>query len=70
MTDAPKGVTLFTGVKVFSATKQKERETLGETITAWLAEQGNSICIVDKVVSQSSDNAYHCLSITLFYQRL
>ena len=70
MTDALRDATVFDGVKVFSATKQKERETLGETITAWLAEQGNSIRIVDKVVLQSSDNAYHCLSVTLFYQNL
>lgn len=61
---------LFDGVKVFSATKQKEREALGETITAWLHEHGPSITLVDKVVLQSSDNAYHCLSVTLFYRRL
>jgi hypothetical protein len=70
MTDAIRDGKVFDGVKVFSATKQKERETLGETITAWLTEQGQSIRIVDKVVCQSSDNAYHCLSVTIFYQHL
>jgi hypothetical protein len=59
----------FDAVKVFSATKQKERETLGETVTAWLQEHGAHITLVDKTVLQSSDNAYHCLSITLFYRR-
>lgn len=58
----------FTGVKVFSATKAKEREELGETITRWL--QANSdLEIVDRVVSQSSDNEFHCLSVVFFYRR-
>lgn len=58
----------FDGVKVFSATKAREREDLGEIITRWLrANQG--IRIVDKVVTQSSDREFHCLTITLFYQK-
>jgi hypothetical protein len=58
----------FTGVKVFSATKAKEREELGESITRWL--QANSdLEIVDRVVSQSSDNEFHCLTIVLFYRK-
>lgn len=58
----------FNGVKVFSATKAREREDLGEIITRWLrANQG--IRIVDKVVTQSSDREFHCLTITLFYQK-
>ena len=56
----------FSGVKVFSATKAKEREELGETITRWLKANAN-LAVVDKVVSQSSDNEFHCLSIVLFY---
>ena len=56
----------FTGVKVFSATKAKEREELGETITRWL--KANAVEIVDKVVSQSSDNEFHCLSVVLFFK--
>ncbi len=56
----------FTGVKIFSATKAKEREELGETITRWLKANAG-ITVVDKVVTQSSDNEFHCLSITLFY---
>ena len=60
---------LFDAVKVFSATKQKERDELGETVTRWLDEHKARIEIVDKVVKQSSDSEYHCLSITLFYKR-
>lgn len=56
----------FDAVKVFSATKAREREELGETITRWLANQKDRLEVVDKVVSQSSDNEFHCLSIILF----
>ncbi|MEQ8275712.1 MAG: hypothetical protein RMA76_34220 [Deltaproteobacteria bacterium] len=58
----------FNGVKVFSATKAREREELGETITAWLAANPG-VEIVDKIVTQSSDNEFHCLTITLFFHR-
>lgn len=54
------------GCKVFSATKGEDRNGLGEVITAWLARNPH-LKIVDKVVSQSSDSAFHCLAITLFY---
>jgi len=57
----------FTGVKVFSATKAKEREELGEVITRWLKANAD-LEVVDKVVSQSSDNEFHCLSIVLFFK--
>jgi hypothetical protein len=56
----------FTGVKVFSATKAKEREELGEVITRWL-KANPDVDLVDKVVSQSSDNEFHCLSIVIFF---
>ncbi len=56
----------FTGVKVFSATKAKEREELGENITRWLANNPN-VSVAEKVVTQSSDREFHCLTITLFY---
>ena len=58
----------FTGVKVFSATKAKDREELGETITRWL-RSNSDIEIVDRVVTQSSDDEFHCLSIVLFYRQ-
>ncbi len=58
----------FTGVKVFSATKAREREELGETITRWL--KGNpELEVVDRVVTQSSDDEFHCLTIVLFYRQ-
>ena len=40
----------FTGVKVFSATKAKEREELGERITQWLRDNSDRIQVVDKVL--------------------
>lgn len=60
---------MFEAVKVFSATKQKERDELGETITRWLDERRGKVDIVDKIITQSSDSEYHCVTITLFYNR-
>jgi hypothetical protein len=55
------------GIKVFSATKAREREGLGETVTRWIrANPGREI--VRKIVTQSSDKEFHCLTITLFYK--
>lgn len=54
------------GVKVFTATKARDRESLGEAITRWLADNPRAR-VVDKIVTQSSDSQFHCLSITLFY---
>lgn len=56
----------FTGVKVFSATLADDRQRLGERVEAWLAHSPD-VRVVDKVVLQSSDAAFHCLSITIFY---
>ena len=58
----------FTGVKVFSATKARDREELGETVTRWL-QSNPGVEVVDRVVSQSSDNEFHCLTIVLFYRQ-
>lgn len=58
----------LTGVKVFSATKAKEREGLGDQVTEWI--RSNPECeILDKIVTQSSDSEFHCLTITVFYHR-
>lgn len=59
----------FSGVKVFSATMAADRERLGERISRWLA-YNPGVQIVDKVVLQSSDAEFHCLSVTLFYREL
>lgn len=61
------GPTNFTGVKVFSATLARDRESIGENITRWIKDN-QGIEIVDKTVTQSSDKEFHCLSITLFFR--
>ncbi len=66
--DASSGRKAFNGVKVFSATKMVDREGLGDRVTAWLREHGDYE-IVDKVVTLSSDAAFHCLAIRIFYLR-
>ena len=58
----------YSGVKVFSATKARERESLGERITDWLDANTQDIEVVDTVVTQSSDSEFHCLTITLFFR--
>jgi len=56
----------FNGVKIFSATMAQERDRLGDRITEWMREHPG-FEIVDTVVTQSSDEAFHCLAITIFY---
>ena len=57
----------FDGVKVFSATKAKERELLGERLTEWL-DSHPGVKVIDTVVTQSSDHEFHCLTITVFFK--
>ena len=57
----------FTGIKVFSTTLARDREQMGDQITKWLRDN-QGVEIVDKVVTQSSDKEFHCLTITLFYK--
>jgi hypothetical protein len=59
----------YDSVKVFSATKAKEREALGEVMTAWLRRVEGEIEVVDTRVIQSSDQQFHCLTIVVFYRR-
>lgn len=59
----------YSGVKVFSATKARDRESLGERITEWIDANSRTFEIVDTVVTQSSDREFHCLTLTLFYRR-
>jgi len=61
------GVISFTGVKVFSTTLARDRENMGENITKWLKENQN-LDVVDKIVTQSSDKEFHCLTVTIFYR--
>lgn len=57
---------LFNGVKVFSATMVAARDQLGETATAWI-DAHPAYTINDIVVTQSSDSAFHCIAISVFY---
>ncbi len=56
----------FNGVKVFTATMMADRERLGDRVTNWLSKHPH-VEICDCVVTQSSDESFHCLAITLFY---
>ena len=60
-------VPVFTGMKVFSTTLAHDREAMGDNITRWLHDNAQHE-IVDKIVTQSSDKEFHCLTITLFYR--
>lgn len=59
----------FHAVKIFSATMSRERQTMGERITEWMASQP-ALKVIDKQVLQSSDCEYHCLSVVLFLRYL
>jgi hypothetical protein len=67
VTEATVSAISFTGLKVFSATKAREREELGETVTRWI-RSNPGLEVVDRVVRQSSDDEFHCLTIILFYR--
>jgi len=56
----------FNGVKVFSATMVADREQLGEKVTAWISSHPQCK-LTDIVVTQSSDEAFHCIAITVFF---
>lgn len=59
------GVPAFSAVKVFSCTMYRDRDELGERVTEWLRAH-KELRPVEAVVTQSSDQEYHCLTITLF----
>lgn len=56
----------FTGVKVFSATMMADRGRLGEQVTEWM-QSHPTYEVREIIVTQSSDEAFHCLSMTVFY---
>jgi len=56
----------FNGVKVFSATMVADRDQLGEKVTAWM-HANQQYKVTDIVVTQSSDEAFHCIAMTVFY---
>ena len=43
-----------------------DRDQLGAKLTAWLRDNPNKH-VTDFVVTQSSDEAFHCIAITVFY---
>lgn len=51
-------------VKVFSVTKVRDREAIGDRVTAWLAANPR-VRPVQTIVTLSSDQKFHCLSIVL-----
>jgi len=57
----------YTGLKVFSATKARDRDDLGNKVTKWLRDH-KRITITGTCIRQSSDSEFHCLSIILFYK--
>jgi hypothetical protein len=56
----------FNGVKVFSATMVAEREQLGEKVTSWMHAHPEAK-VTDITITQSSDEAFHCIAITVFF---
>jgi len=60
---------MFDHVEVFTATKANDRRSLGVEITNWLRDSPR-FQVMDYVVTQSSDQSFHCLSITLFCKEL
>jgi hypothetical protein len=42
------------------------RETLGESVTTWIAENPK-LEPTEIIVTQSSDASFHCIAISLFY---
>jgi hypothetical protein len=55
------------GLKVFSATKARDRDVLGEAITDWMRRHPE-LEVFERIVTQSSDAEFHCLAITLIYR--
>jgi len=65
--NAQRPVRSFNGVRTFSATMARDREQLGDKVTGWIRDNPEKE-IVDAVVTQSSDEEFHCLAITLFFR--
>jgi hypothetical protein len=57
----------FNGIKVFSATMFADRDRLGEKVTDWMAAHPK-LKVTQFVVTQSSDAAFHCIAISVFYR--
>ena len=51
-------------IKVFSTTKHKGRDSIGQQVTTWIADNP-SVRIVKTFVALTSDERFHCFSIVL-----
>ena len=54
------------GMKVFTATRARDRASLGDLVTRWLRENPEARITKTRVM-QSSDAQFHCLTIILVY---
>ncbi len=50
-------------IKVFSATMARDREVLGDVVTEWLQANHAKIEVDEIRTMQSSDEAFHCVTI-------
>jgi hypothetical protein len=58
---------VFNGVKIFSATMFADRGALGSKVTEWIANHPE--CEITEICqTQSSDEAFHCITLTVFYR--
>jgi hypothetical protein len=51
-------------VKVFSVTKARDREVIGDRVSAWV-QTNPQLEVRDTFVRLSSDREFHCLSLVL-----
>lgn len=63
-------VRCYNAVRLFSATKARERDRLGEQIRQWMSAHQFSSSDVHLEVRQSSDAEFHCLTIAVFYNEV
>ena len=60
----------YEAVKVFTASKVRERREMGEVVTSWVRDlERSGGRVVEAVVAQSSDREFHCYTIVMFYRR-
>lgn len=55
------------GCVIFSATKFRDRENLGNHVTDWIRKHPEKH-IISTDVRQSSDSEFHCLSIVIWFR--
>jgi len=61
---------MFNGVKIFSATMVADRDKLGDKVGEWIRNKLRTPgfeLTEQPTVTQSSDEAFHCIAISVFY---